>query len=1141
MRKKGKLYKVTKGNMGFFNGDRTHQNIFDGIGGSSMTINTNSGGISGGYTPRINWSNGVSRAQALGKTYALVNNFRNDSANNFNWNLGGQSTPLGQGTNGSISGENLLASTGNSSGGAGGGSAWGAIGGGAAQAASTPFEVNGRYYKRGMYDALDPGYHAGETTFADGSKGHYENGAGNFFSDAGVQVFQTGASIQNPYVMLAGAALKAVGNTINNGWGMAYNDKKIGEVKQNTKDMQDTGNTLAQATTTSDLLDASGRMRHASGYDTDMLVKGGVFKKGDAREEGYNYLNRENAAQAIQGKGLTIGAQNVDKKVDDKAMSNFIYDLGGPLGMMPYNNNMGAIEYGFMSDYLSNKRKQIDNKGVLSTRPQGTLFEFGGNMQTNGSDFGTGLVHINAGKSHEENPNDGVQFGVDNEGTPNLVEEGETIYDDYVFSARIPCDETTKKKFHISKNREITYADLSKKLEKNVAEQPNDPIAQASFKAQMAQLAEQQERQKTEMEAQKAKKAFESLSPEEQTALMQQKAAQDEAMVQQQAMAEQQAMEQQPSPEEIAMAQQQQMADGTEAMVGQEPQVMAAYGGEINKYDNGGILKLLNNLGYKTVADAEKAGWKPSDFGYSDWKDINADTKLSDDFKWTDEFSKRLTSPEQKAMLSLGWNPIRGLLKRRWYEGDNGNSVGWSASYNKDALNAKEFNDYANRYKNTLGWAVANNLIKAPEGNGTVSMADIAKAMSQSPDWKKTDEWLYSSPANMATYLGMAKGLNDPDDAKFDNKWAPYGTFSKGENGKWTFALKDDLDNTQMQAFKDLFKKARTDNKVGVMYNNFHDPNSITNRYVLGKDGTLTQLTGDNVSDYEELGTYDWGDEANDVNNRAILYRTKDSAADASGSNVGTNTNINTTSIDEEGVEPRHRNETLRYTGLFGPAAGLLMQASGFGKPDPSSFEAAVAQSRAGTVLADYKPIGDYLMYRPMDIWAEQNRLDAIARAAERTIMNSSMPTSSKYAALLASNYNNQIANGNSFRNSLEYNDNLRKMTGEFNKDTNKFNADAYNRTSQFNAEALNRAKQTTASLALQAAKEKADADAAWYSSIYGNVGNLFKGLSDLGRENTIWNMIADNAADGVYGNLGDSYTGKSAIKKKSRKKGLMG
>ena len=75
-----------------------------------------------------------------------------------------------------------------------------------------------------------------------------------------------------------------------------------------------------------------------------------------------------------------------------------------------------------------------------------SILAFGGNVEANGATWSDGMTHINVGGSHEENPNEGVQLGVDNEGTPNLVEEGEVIYNDYVFSNRLTVPVIKKKK-----------------------------------------------------------------------------------------------------------------------------------------------------------------------------------------------------------------------------------------------------------------------------------------------------------------------------------------------------------------------------------------------------------------------------------------------------------------------------------------------------------------------------------------------------------------------------------------------------------------------------------------------------------------------------------------------------------------------
>lgn len=801
----------------------------------------------------------------------------------------------------------------------------------------------------------------------------------------------------------------------------------------------------------------------------------------------------------------------------------------------------------------------------------GKMFAIGGDMQTNGGDFSTGLSHIDAGLSHELNPNEGVQVGVDSQGIPNLVEEGEVIWDDYVFSARIGMDDESKEVFHVNKKRDITYADQAKRLEREIKERPNDPISKTAFNAQMEKLQEQQERQKAEMEAQRAQEAFAALSPEEQTAVMQQvaqqeQAAQDAAMqeqaAQEQAIAEQQAMQGQPTPEEAQIMQQQQMTQEEPQMEQQqtmEPQAaeqpVMAYGG--HKYDKGGVLELLNTLGYKTTAEAEEAGWEPSDFGkYTKWSDITSDSKISDDFQWNDKFNDRISSPAMKAALSLGWRPISPMLRRRWYEGDNGNNVGWTQSYSKDRINATEFKDYAKRYKNTLGWAIDNGIIKAPKDGETIAMSDIVNAMVQSPDWKATDKWLYDDVANQAAYLGMARGLNPDDDTKFINKWSPYGTFTKGADGNWAFNLKEGLSDAEKSSFTNLFKKARTDNKVGVMYNNFHDPGSTLNRYVLDDSGNLSVITDDDLSNYEQLGDYTWGDEAADINNRALIYRAKVPVnAGTNGDSTTAETDVNGTKVTTKPGEPvkkyAYRPNLVEETnlGMYGPLVNLGMMAAGIGKPDYTELDKALAIANRPVKLASYQPIGDYIKYRPMDIWAAQNRMDANARATDRAIMNSASP--SNQAALLANAYTSQLGSGELFRQSLEYNDNLKKQVADFNRGTNIQNANAFNQLSQFNASQLNADKQRRAYMAANIAGQKMDADASWYNSLYGNVNSMFTNIANREREIRDRNWMAKMAADGLLGNLGDSYTGQGLItkyevakggklkRKKNKKKGL--
>ena len=122
------------------------------------------------------------------------------------------------------------------------------------------------------------------------------------------------------------------------------------------------------------------------------------------------------------------------------------------------------------------------------------LAAFGGQLHTNGADFSNGASIIEAGGSHEENPNSGVQIGVDKQGTPNLVEEGEVVYDNYVFSNRLKANDEVLGYANLPlKYRNIPFSVIAKKLLKPSEEQINDPITIKTLKANMNKLRNAQE------------------------------------------------------------------------------------------------------------------------------------------------------------------------------------------------------------------------------------------------------------------------------------------------------------------------------------------------------------------------------------------------------------------------------------------------------------------------------------------------------------------------------------------------------------------------------------------------------------------------------------------------------------------------
>lgn len=871
--------------------------------------------------------------------------------------------------------------------------------------------------------------------------GGYNSGAGNAIGSVGRQVGSAVGAV-NP---LLGAAINVgsgiIGGGVNALWGTKTNQELLNKANESINAFKGYTSTAGSF---DDVTSVGPRM------DVGKVYKGGAFKKGWARRKNEALQTDLNNAYAFAENSVDNNVNNLIGQQSADLLANYSA-FGGPLGMIEDTGNMGAIDYGFMQDYLTAKRQQAvgrDKVGGVSQMP--VFMALGGDIQRNGADFTNGLAHIDAGGRHEENPNEGVQVGVDQEGVPNLVEEGETIFNDYVYSARILADAETKQRFHLPKKKDISFADISKKLEKEAAERPNDPISQAGLKAQMSELAEHQERQKQEMEAQRAREAFEALSPEEQTAVMQQMVAQQQGM-QEQGEA---ALLAQPT-EQVA---EQQMADGSQANLGVEPQ-MNCMGGKINRFDGGG----KKSVG--TWKDDKQNHWdvftKPGLMRYLE--DLKAKLQMA---------------PDDATKETIRRNAMNELnsLQQSYFDHVLPTSGADKYSYSDDIRNHQLMFDKL--YGNTGFYSTDDN------GNVRNLIAEAINLPKGASTDDKPDHWAdgYNGRRTSIRNFGSTEYGDDAYYQDLVDNFASLGlTFAPNENWKYG------------------------------------------DHQLYGLSLPNSEGTNENVPKVWDWNTGSWIDRPS--KNPVIAPPDRGATEEDAGG--------------EDDVAPKHRAEWLRYAGLFGPAVGLGMMAAGVGKPSYADLDAAVETGSGPAHQADYRPLGNYLRYRPMDIWYEQNRLNANARATDRNIMNTSGGNrGTAMAGLLANGYNDQIGSGNLYRQALEYNDAQRQRVAEFNRGTDQFNADSYNRTSQFNTDALNRQKQYKASLAMQAAQQKMDADAGWYNSLYGNVSGLFKGIGDLGAENYRMNRIAEMAARGDFGTATDKTYGFSDYLTSGKNKG---
>lgn len=113
---------------------------------------------------------------------------------------------------------------------------------------------------------------------------------------------------------------------------------------------------------------------------------------------------------------------------------------------------------------------------------------------THGIDWNYGFTQIDNGGSHEENPMGGVQMGVDNQGIPNLVEQGEVKWNDYIFSKKLKADKKDLTDTNLNPTfAGKSFADIAKRINKEGDERPNDPISKNGRNALLTSLMMSQE------------------------------------------------------------------------------------------------------------------------------------------------------------------------------------------------------------------------------------------------------------------------------------------------------------------------------------------------------------------------------------------------------------------------------------------------------------------------------------------------------------------------------------------------------------------------------------------------------------------------------------------------------------------------
>ena len=340
-----------------------------------------------------------------------------------------------------------------------------------------------------------------------------------------------------------GAGVNLVGGLVNAAFGSNLNEEFIAQTEDKTK--QQAGYTSSAKDNASLLSDWASYTDMAHVKKSQVGSDGWFSNKAKNKTKALNRAIDEANLRAWHS--LSNTASNVDTNNDFLAMANFSayggpifstgaigYDLAsrdlnnkqmkalGDMRLTSLPNSFNAMpdvstintfskgggihikkkNRGKFTDYCGGKvTSECIQRGLHSSNPTTRKranfarnarkwHSFGGWLNSQGGDFTNGVTFIDNGGSHETNPFEGVQMGIDPQGVPNLVEEGEVIFNDYVFSDRMKLPKKLKEKYSIKGE---TFADAAKELSRESEERPNDPISQRGLEAFMSALAESQE------------------------------------------------------------------------------------------------------------------------------------------------------------------------------------------------------------------------------------------------------------------------------------------------------------------------------------------------------------------------------------------------------------------------------------------------------------------------------------------------------------------------------------------------------------------------------------------------------------------------------------------------------------------------
>lgn len=361
--------------------------------------------------------------------------------------------------------------------------------------------------------------------------GGLESGAGNTIGKVGSAVGSV-VGAANPLLGgLISAGSGIISGITNALFGSKINQDKVNEIEASNKNLD---SLMVDSSSNDSILDQWSSRDFGQNFTKSDIGRDGLFSN-KAQNKYIDLQNRQNAARNRALTAFENAINSLDTQSDLNIMANYssyggplytvediisipedidIFDKGGKIHIKEANKGKftkycgGKVTSECIARGKRSKSAAVRKRATFAANARkwhhafgGYLYDEGGNLYTSvpnigqhGGDFSNGVTIIDNGGTHEENPMEGVPMGIAPDGTPNLVEQGEVKFNDYIFSNRLFASKDLLEDYRLPVSYENhSFAAIAEKLSKESSERPNDPISRRGLIDSMTKLQQAQE------------------------------------------------------------------------------------------------------------------------------------------------------------------------------------------------------------------------------------------------------------------------------------------------------------------------------------------------------------------------------------------------------------------------------------------------------------------------------------------------------------------------------------------------------------------------------------------------------------------------------------------------------------------------